>query len=176
MNIQVKTAVISLFVTLAILFGGFFGYQYWLVEKPLEQAVRTIPHVKIEQLTIQPTRVKLIVATDREFSLVSGYSQLLGRIEPIVGKRQLELKLKDRPGKELEEAWSEMAFGVQEGIDNRFYRQIPESVSQVAKERNIQYRTKMDDQFIYIELRKNDRFMYQVLPLHKTDGEVKTND
>jgi hypothetical protein len=174
-NLQAKTAVMSLVVTLGILFGSFLGYQYWFVQKPLEYAVRSTPHVKIEQLAIQPTQVKLVLTTDREFSLVSEYSRLLGKIEPIIGKRQLELELQDHPGDELEEAWSEMAFGVREGIDSKRYSQIPESVAQVAKARNIQYRTKMDDQFVYIELRQNDRFMYQVLPLHKTDGEVKTN-
>ncbi|SEN29680.1 hypothetical protein [Lihuaxuella thermophila] len=175
MNLQAKTAVISLFVTLGILFGGLLGYQYWFVQKPLEHAVRSTPHVQIKQLTIQHDRVKLVLATDREFSLASHYGELLEEIAPIVGKRQLELELLDHPGEELEAAWNEMAFGVREGIDIQRYSQIPQSVAQVAKARNIQYRTKMDDRFVYIELRQKDRYMYQVLPLHKTDGEVKNN-
>ncbi|MBA4495144.1 hypothetical protein ACFO25_10140 [Paenactinomyces guangxiensis] len=175
MKAQANVTVISLFVTLFVLFGSFFGYQWWFVKKPLESVIKSSPHVTLKQMKVQPAEVKIVLKADPEFKLVSDYDPLRKKLKQISGNRNLELQVMDDPGPELKNAWNEMVFGVEEGIAGKQYTKIPQTVAKVAKDRQIGYKTKMDDDFIYIELYKKDRFMYQVLPLHKIEGGVKTN-
>lgn len=175
MKIHANVAVISLFVTLLLLFGGFFGYQWYFVQRPLESLIASTPHVTDKKIELQPTQVKIEIVTDQPFSLTSDYPTLREQIEERIGKRKLEFKLVDKPSKEMETAWNQMAFGVKEGIAQKHYTQIPKTVQEVADPMQIQYDVKMDDQYVYIKLYKEDRFMYQVLPLHDSASEVKAN-
>jgi hypothetical protein len=175
MRVRWNVAVLTLFVTLLILFGGFFGYQRWEVELPIRQAVAKNAHVKLQQLAVQPDRVTIHLKTEAGFSLTRDYVDLRKSISQLAGNRKLHLVVHDRPAPALNDAWDEMVFGIEEGIAHQRYTRIPQAVKQAAKPRNIRYRVTMDDQFLYVELRRDQYWLYRVLPLNKPGHEVKDN-
>ncbi|PTX59949.1 hypothetical protein C8P63_11094 [Melghirimyces profundicolus] len=175
MNIRWRIAVLTLFVSLFALFGGFYGYQWYNVEKPIRETVEHTPHVHLKTLSVQPDRITLRFKPDPEFSLVSDYLPLREKVKAHAGDRKLDIHFADRPDSSLRDAWNRMSFGVKEGIAHRRYTAIPETVEKVAKKEGIRYRLSMDAGYVYVELHKGDRFLYQVLPLNKAEGEVNNN-
>ena len=172
MNIRATPAVLSLFVTLVVLFGGYFAYQWLKIEKPLENAIRSTPHVTLEELRVDPDRIEVRLTTDENFSLAADYIPLREKLNSLAGGRQVNIELKSRADSVLAKAWNQMAFGVTEAVVQRRYTQIPKTVETVAKTAKIRHEVAMDEQFVYVALHHRGYSLYRMLPL-ETEREVK---
>jgi hypothetical protein len=175
MKKSAQMAAFSLIVTLVILFGGYLGFQHWNIQKPIEQAVRTSQGAKLVSLHLSPKRVRVDLAIKKGFVFSPEYRKLRERMEEAANDRILEIRLIDRRDAELVDAWERMAFGVNEGIARQEYTQIPETVESIARSEGILACTRMDERFVYVELRKGDRFLTQAIPLNNPESGVKTS-
>lgn len=173
-NIRAMPAVLSLFVTLVVLFGGYIAYQWFNIEKPLENAIHSTPHVTLEELRVDPDRIELRLSADENFSLAADYMPLRERLNFLSGGRQVHIEFKDRANPVLSKAWNQMAFGVTEAVVQRRYTQIPKTVEAVAETAGIRHEVAMDEHFIYVALHHQGHSLYRVLPL-ETTGEVKAD-
>ncbi|QKI82103.1 hypothetical protein [Kroppenstedtia eburnea] len=173
MQIRWPIAVLALFVSLLVLFGGYFGFQWLQVEKPIRDTVQQTAHVKLEKMQVTPDRITIQLRPDAKFSLVSDYISLREAIQIHGGNRKLEIRFSDRPDPTLNHAWNRMVFGVREGMARGRFTMIPKTVKQVAEGEGIQYRLGMDKKFVYVELHRGDHYLYQVLPLRQPEREVK---
>jgi hypothetical protein len=163
-------AVWSLLVTLIVLFGGYFAHQWFNVEKPMEKAIQSTPHVTLEELRINPGRIEIRLSTDENFSLAADYIPLQEKLRSLSGGRPLNIELVDRADAVLEKTWSRMAFGVTEAVFQRRYTQIPETVEKEAEAAKVRHEVAMDDRFIYVALYHEDHSLYRVLPLETGRG------
>lgn len=175
MKTRAIAAIVSLVVTLVALFGGYFAYQYWALEKPIEAMLKNEPHFHLLELRIEPDRVWIKGNTDAAFSFTTQFPDLNKRVENMVGNRTVNIQLVDNPDSVLNQAWDQMVFGIEEGLVNARYSQIPKSVETVAKSMQIRYGITMDEQFLYVELHRGSHTLYHVLPLHKLNSGVKDN-
>ncbi|MFD1426124.1 hypothetical protein [Kroppenstedtia sanguinis] len=173
MQIRWPIAVSVLFISLLILFGGYFGFQWFQVEKPIRDTVQQTDHVKLEKIQVSPERIVIQLRPDDRFLLASDFIPLREEIQTYGGDRKLEIQFSDRPDSALTEAWNQMVFGVREGMSHGQYTLIPQAVKQVAEKEGIQYRLGMDKKFVYVELHRGGHYLYQVLPLHQPEREVK---
>jgi hypothetical protein len=173
-NIRVLPAVLSLLVTLIVLFGGYFAYQWFQIEKPLKNAIDSTPHVTLEELRVDPDQIRIQLKADENFSFVEDYFPLRKRVHSLAAGRKVNIELKDRTDSVLEKAWNEMVFGVTEAVVQRDYTQIPETVETVAKNAKIRHEVAMDEQFVYVALHHQDHSLYRVLSLEPSKG-VKAN-
>ncbi|MBN2909610.1 hypothetical protein JQC72_08730 [Polycladomyces sp. WAk] len=175
MKTRVTAAILSLVVTLFLLFGGYFAYQWWALKKPIEAMLTNEPHFQLVELRIEPDRVWIKANTDAAFSFTTQFPDLNKRVKNMVGERAVTIQLADKPDPVLNRAWNRMVFDIEEGLVNARYSQIPKSVETVAKSMQIRYDITMDDQFLYVELHRGPHTLYRVLPLHKSNSGVKDN-
>ncbi|SFJ69198.1 hypothetical protein [Thermoflavimicrobium dichotomicum] len=180
MNIQLHRVLLSLLVTLSILFGGFFAYQTFYIKRSIQQSVQKTPHVTIEKLEVSPKEVQLQLKIDQQFPVHSMYVPLYQRIKSYVGNRELRLQIQDQPDHELQQAWSQMLFGIREGLAQQRYTQVLHTVEKVAENQQIDYQVNMDQQYLYVHLRKGNHFLTKVISLdqesramNKAGSEVK---
>jgi hypothetical protein len=173
MQIRWPVAFLALFVSLFVLFGGYFGFQWFQAEKPIRETVQQTAHVKLEKMDVAPDRITIQLRPDAQFSLISDYIPLRKTILTHGGSRKVEIRLSDRPDATLTEAWNRMVFGIREGIAHGRFTMIPKTVKQVAEREGIQYRLGMDKNFVYVELHRGDHYLYQILPLSQPEREVK---
>ena len=85
MNIRAMPAVLSLLVTLIVLFGGYFAHQWFNLEKPMEKAIQSTPHVTLEALRIKPDEIEIRLRTDENFSLAADYIPLQEKLRSLSG-------------------------------------------------------------------------------------------
>jgi hypothetical protein len=174
-KIRAMPAVLSLFVTLFVLFGGYFAYQWWMIEKPLVTVIRATPHVTLDELRVEPDQITIRLNADEDFSLTADYIPLRDRLAPFAGGRTVSIELADRPDAVLEAAWNRMVFGVAEAMVHRRYTQIPETVEAASRKEKIRHEVAMDDRFVYVALYHRDHSLYRILPLSHPVGEVKNH-
>ena len=43
------SVIVGLFVTLTALFGGFFAYQWWMIEEPSKAVIAKTPHIMLTE-------------------------------------------------------------------------------------------------------------------------------
>ncbi|MDR6224438.1 hypothetical protein [Desmospora profundinema] len=174
MSIRWPVAVTALVVALAVLFGGYTAYQWTQVDRPIEETVAQTPHVTLKKKEVSPDRISIRLETDSDFSLTRDYPSLREQLTTIAGGRLLEIELIDRPDDVLTQAWNEMLFGVKEGLANQQYSNIPEAVKTFTPS-GAESQVAMDETHLYVEIKRGDARMYQILPLHKRESGVKDN-
>ncbi|WP_131925322.1 hypothetical protein [Hazenella coriacea] len=178
MKSKINRLLIGLFVTLFISFGGFYLYQWLWIEQPITSMLENQSNIHNDfQVKVTPSKVEVQLHPKKDFSLQQQYSLLMKQIEEKIGDRPIRIELSTPSDHLLEKAWSEMTFGVKEGISLQTYTQIPTTVSNIAEKYEIQQRVSMDDQFVYIELRKENKYLFKVLPLQEQkERVVKSNE
>lgn len=173
---QMRGVLIGAVVTLFFLIGGFFAYQWWFVAKPLEQLLQNVDGLEVKQLKVTPQEVKLEMTIDpNKYSVPDDFPSHRQKISSITGDRMLSISFVESKTPEMEAAWRELMFGVQEGLRQGAYTKIPHSVHQVAKRYGFDARTTMDDEYVYIQLTNGNHLMVRLFPIVNEEGEVKTN-
>jgi len=173
---QVPGIIIGLVVTLFFLMGGFFAYQWWFVEKPLQKSLDQVQGLEVKELKVTPNAVVLELDIDPgRYSVPDDFPPLSQKISTIAGNRLLKVSFSERKTPAMDRAWREMMFGVQEGLTQGAYTRIPQTVNRVAERYGLESRTSMDEQYVYIQLTQGKHVLVQQLPIIKNEGEVKTN-
>ncbi|SMO43443.1 hypothetical protein [Melghirimyces algeriensis] len=137
MKIRWPIAVSTLLISLIVLFGGFYAFQWFTVEQPIRQMVKEAPHLQLQDIFVQPNKVTLTLKPDEKYSLAKDYPFLRRKMASLAGDRTMDVRLIDAPNPALNEAWNQMVFGVKEGLAHRRYTMIRETVNKIATEENI---------------------------------------
>lgn len=178
MKFKINRVLTGLFVTLFILFGGFYLYQWLWIEQPITSMLKSQTSINKDfEIKVTPSKVEIQIHPKEEFLLQQQYPMLIKQIKKKIGDRPLQIEMSTPTDPLLETAWSEMTFGVKEGISLQTYTQIPTTVSNIAAKYKIHPRVSMDDQFVYIELRNENKYLFKVLPLQEqNESGVKSNE
>lgn len=165
---EIKKGAISLVVTLVLLFGSFFAYKWFYIERSIVDLIEHTPSVELKEIEVRPRYVAIKIGIPQK-SLVH-YPKLYQVVQKEAGGREVRLNLEDRPNALLLETWSEAAFGVKEGIAQQRYTLVPKSVAEIAARRKVDYEVLMDESMICITLRQGEHYLYRVFDLSKTKG------
>lgn len=170
---EVKQGMIGLFVTLVLLFSSFFTYQWFFIQRPIQQLISQDPHTQVETINISPQKVEMQLKVSN--ASLANYGDLYQSIQEKAGQRQLNIQLMDHSHSDLDQAWNEMAFGVQEGLTQKRYTQIQKTVQDIATKQGIQSEVFLQESFLCITLKKGDYYLYRVFHVNP-QKEAKTVD
>lgn len=161
---EVKKGLVSLCVTLVLLFSSFFTYQWFFIQRPIQQFILEDPHVRVEKIDVHPQ------AVDMQLKVTSGslakYGDLYQSINEKAGYRKVTIELIDQSDAKLKKVWNEMAFGVKEGLTKKRYTQVQKTVNEIATKRGITSEVSLQDSFLCIALKKGDYYLYRVFELN----------
>lgn len=166
MRPRVMPVIISAAITAAVLFGGWAIYNQVAVAAPLEQVTKEVqgvvssdnPIMNRDQVTIQ-----VELAPDANIRDI--YESIAANGKDIFGERRLELDIKGKSSKLLDELWYVSMFKVAEAMETKTYSSIPVAMNEAAKSmKDVTVTTQMDDTNVYITIKNTEAVKYVVLP------------
>lgn len=161
--VEMKKGAISLVVTLLLLFGSFFAYKWFYIERSIMELVERNPYVELKEMEVRPRLLTLKIWIP-ERSLVH-YPSFYQAVRKKAGGRKVNVELEDRPNLLLLRTWNEAAFGVKEGISQKRYTLVQMSVQEAAAKRKVDAEVLMDDSMILITFKQGEHYLYKVLHL-----------
>lgn len=164
-KIRILPIAITAAITAAILFGGWFAYRHFGVEKPLDRVANAAAGVESAKVEITNDTVKIDVRLNADANLGEVYRRIKQDAAGEIGNRQLELKATAQANDRLEEAWSHSLFDVAEAMENRKYSDIREAMSKLGEQfPGITARTDIDEHNVYISMKDGEAAKFVVLP------------
>lgn len=165
LKLRLLPVVLSVLVSASVLFGGYFAYQSYAMESPLENVVSAIPGVELESIKISGNQAELELKVASGTNLREVYSQIQNEGRSTLGGRELKLKVVNEPTERLEQWWSSALFEVAQAMETKQYAQIPKTLEErSANSEGVKATTEMDDKFVYITITDGNNSKYVMLP------------
>lgn len=165
MKLRWIPVAITAALSAALLFGGWYAYGQYGVEKPLDRVAKAIPGVESAQTNRSLNSVDLQLKLSPDADLAEVYRRVQAEGSNAIGGKTLKLSVDEPTDPALEKAWSHALFGVAEAMDHQNYTEIRTAMEQLTKQYpNIQADTQMDDTNVYIRLRSGDAVKFVILP------------
>lgn len=173
MKIRPFPAVISLVIALVVLFGGWFGYEWFAVKQPVRQLLENEAHVSAYEIDVTPRNVTIDLEVTPEFSLTRDFLVLLEQVKAESGQENVTLALKDDPDDQLQTTWHDLYFVLAEGIANREYNTMLEQLQRRSLG-DVELQVAMDAEHLYVWLQKPNAgtTLFRALPLYNGEAEV----
>ncbi|MBP1155309.1 MULTISPECIES: hypothetical protein [unclassified Paenibacillus] len=177
MKLRLLPVVLSVLVSASLLFGGYFAYQSYAMESPLEKVVSAIPGVELEAIKLSGSEAELELKVAPGTSLREVYRNIQNEGRSTLGSRELKLKVVNEPSERLEQWWSSALFEVAQAMETKQYAQIPKTLEErSAKSEGVKAASEMDDKFVYITITDGNNSKYVILPRTPAKLGVWTNE
>ena len=164
MKLRLLPVVLSVLVSASLLFGGYFAYQSYAMENPLQKVVAGIPGVELGSIKFSGNEAELEVKVTPGTSLREVYQRIQKEGAATLGSKELKLKVINTSSERLEKWWSSALFEVAQAMETRQYAQIPTTLQKRAADDGIQAATEMDEKFVYITITDGKDSKYVMLP------------
>ncbi|MDQ8735408.1 hypothetical protein [Paenibacillus sp. LHD-38] len=170
---RVIPIVITAAISASVLFGGWAIYNQVAVAAPLEQVAKEITGVvSSDKPVMDNEQVTIPIELNEDANLRDVYERIQANGEDIFDDRQLTLKFKGKPNKQLEDLWYAAMFDIAEAMETKTYSNIPEAMNKAAKAyKDITISTEMDEKNVYITIKNPEAVKYVVLP--RTSNELE---
>ncbi|MEW9669809.1 hypothetical protein [Ammoniphilus sp. 3BR4] len=165
MNVRAMPVMLSLIFTLFLLFGGWFAYQQFYVQQPIEAFIKQKQHITLHDMRIDNNQVNLYLDFSQPDDFVDDYKEIQEFVASKAPNKDVFIHL-SKHGENMKDLWEEEYFGLAEAIQKQEYSRIPEMIEEMGKKRQLEKTVaRMDDQNVYVFLQSGTDHLYAVLPL-----------
>ena len=156
-------AVLAL--VLAVLFGGRWLYESQTMDRPLEQAIRSVPGVSDVRVVQRGDTVEVRVKAGDAGKLEEFVAQLWRAIDANERTRRVELRLSDSRVQALEDAYYSFHFSLQEAMATGLFSELPARLAEAAKPDVVgRSRIYVGTDYVYVQLHQGDAALYEIVP------------
>lgn len=165
MKLRLLPVAVSLVLSAAVLFGGWFLYDSLAMESPLTKIVQQQPGVEQSQVSMGNGTVTIELTPKPDANLREIYQSIATQGASIIGNRKVELVVHDSSTPELDQWWSTALFDVAQAMENRRYADIPAALdAKKVQLPGLAVSTEMDDQYVYVRLTDGTHVKNVLLP------------
>jgi hypothetical protein len=165
MKLRPLPIVISLVLSVAVLFGGWFTYRSMAMENPLLELVHASDGVEQVQLDVKKNQVSFQLELSKDASLRQIIQHIRNDGAKTIGTRSLNIQVTNPSSPALDAWWSDQLFTVAQAMETRNYAKIPQTLSERASQLDgLNVFTEMDDRNVYVRLVAGDDSKYIILP------------
>ncbi|WP_339324345.1 hypothetical protein [Paenibacillus sp. FSL W8-0194] len=164
MKLRPIPIALTVVISAAVLFGGWFVYRQTTMQGPLQKIVQNYKGVNNAQFDITRNQINLKLDLKPDTNLSGLVNQITTKGKSVVGNRKLKFDFVDHSSEKLNRFWNSAMFSVAEAMDNKKYTEIPAKLEQLAKDSGIKTQTEMDTDNVYISLSDGDSSKFIVLP------------
>jgi hypothetical protein len=169
--------IVSVAVSSAVLFGGWFGYHSLAMENPLSNIVQGVPGVKHTQMSLKSDEVDISLQMEPGASLRQVYQAIETQGASIIGHRDVKIDVTNPSTDALDKWWSSALFDVAQAMETRQYADIPKALEQrKAQLPGLTVSTEMDESNVYVQLTDGDKSKYIMLPRQGAKMGVFANE
>jgi len=163
-KLRLVPILVSLCVSAAVLFGGWFIYRSVAMENPLLNIIHQTPGVEQVEMDLGNSEVNLRLKLKPDASLREIVSRLHKDGAPIIGTRKLNITVDNDSSAELDRWWSGMLFQVAQDMDKKTYADIPAALKSHESELpGLKTDTEMDEENVYIRLNAGNHSKFIIL-------------
>lgn len=156
--------VLSLVATLTLLFGGWFLYQKMEVEEPIKQQIGQMQSAELAHLNVGKDQIQIDLTVTKPETFPQEYQNLQGKLAEMVRNKTVDISIQNN-AKALKDIWTNGVFVFTEAVDLHEYSRIPQIVEQWKDSYRLdEAMTRMDDQNIYVYLKRGTDDFYTIVP------------
>ncbi|AJS58079.1 hypothetical protein [Paenibacillus sp. IHBB 10380] len=153
MKPRVVPILITVVLSGALLFGGWFLYRQMTLQSPLHNMVTKYEGVNSAQMDITKDKIVLNLDIKPNTQLPGLVQQLKTEGKSLVGNRVLQFVVVDHSSNTLNEFWEKAMFSVAEAMENKRYTDIPKKLEELTQASgDVKVTTEMDDTNVYVNL------------------------
>ena len=164
-KLRVGRVAASIVISGVVLFGGWFLYQQWAIERPLESLLKDMEGVSQVQLDIQSKELVIKLDLEPGADLGAVIRQLEQDGKKQIGSRKLKIEVVDNSSPVLNELWENAMFAVAQAMENKQYTEITAALEQMEQEHTeLNATAEMDNEHVYITLTDGQNSKFIILP------------
>lgn len=150
-----------------LLFGGYFSYQAYAIDQPLEQGIAATDGVAGAEVDTSRERIVVRLRLKEEARLMDVHRAVREQLAERGGGRDAVILLAaDGSSPELEAIWQRALFDLAEAMENRRYGDVPRLLDALGKRYpGLAAEAAMDEARVYVTLRLSGAALHRVLPL-----------
>lgn len=163
---QLLKGSIALIITAACLFLGQAVWQSYAVDLPLDKALNDIDgviSVALDDSHKINDNTTIYVTLGDTANLQKTYKEISTKIEQTLKDDKYTLEIKDNRSPELEQTYYDIHLYIQKAIVDGDFPQLEAKVREKADLAGAAAKLYVDEQNIYLQLVKNDEFLYSVV-------------
>ena len=165
MKLRLLPVLISVIVTSAVLFGGWFVYKGVAMENPLSDILEQSKGIEDAKIQFKKDVLSLRLTLAPDASLREIVQHIRQEGEQVIGQRMLDVQVTNAPSPDLDAWWSSVLFEVAQAMDTKQYAKIPEAVQAKAGQlEGLTFDTEMDDTNVYVRLTQGEHSKFIILP------------
>jgi hypothetical protein len=165
MKLRFIPILITVAVTSALLFGGWYFYQSSAVENPIKNVILGVQGVNQVTTNINNSQVSIDLKLNKDADLRNLYSTISKEGASLLSSRELKLNLESQTSPELDQWRSSALFEVAQAMDTKHYADIPQVLKARAQEiPGLSVMTEMDETNVYVRLTDGVNSKYIILP------------
>lgn len=168
MKIRLFPVILTLVITLFLLFGGWWLSEQFLIKQPIGTQLDKEAWITGYEIRVTPKNVLIVLQVGKGFTLTGDYLVLLERMKEQFPRKNVTLTIQDNPNHLLQKKWNEMYFIMAEGIQQGKYHTMVQNLRQYPLGKHTQLQVAMDDERLYVWMVQTDEpgTLFQALPLH----------
>lgn len=164
MKLRPIPIVITVVVSAALLFGGWFFYRQTTMQGPLQKIIQNYKGVNSAQFDIKRNEIDLKLDLKPDTNVSGLVNRITTEGKSVIGSRTLKFDFVDHSSDKLNRYWDSAMFTVAEAMDNKKYTEVTSKLQELAKDTGIKIQTEMDTKNVYISLSEGDNSKFIVLP------------
>jgi hypothetical protein len=163
MKIRLLPMLFTVFISSALLFGGWYTYHSFMLEKPIVREVSKLDAVSGISLQVKQQTANVQITLKRGTSLQKSYHHISDIIHAKLKNHDVSIEFQDNSNEKLDAWWSLALFDVAQAMDTKNYANIPERLGEMADAQQIDVRTELDNKNLYISLSDGSNQKYIII-------------
>lgn len=171
-KIRFTTVIAVLVFTLCVLLGGRYLYESYYVKNNLYEEINRA--VQAEQISIikQEDPPTVYIRVPEIKNLKSVYLCVEKIVRQQLGQGY-KVVLTDTRTPDLENLYEKCSFIIQEAIFTGSFQDMEQKIEDISKTAGIEWHLSIDSKNIYLELRDDHGYLYEVIPRYYQSNQQK---
>jgi hypothetical protein len=165
---KIIIAVISLFITLAILLSAYNFYNKYLVEKPLTTQLTALPNVKSAKISKVDKEYLIQVQLKQVDNIQDSYNQIESTINGKIKNDKYKIEIQDAGSKKLSQFYNDLQPMLYQGLSGQQYLWLDEQIKERSSNKGIESRLYVDDKRVYLQMEDADSYLYKTFNIAET--------
>ncbi|MGB4504957.1 MAG: hypothetical protein WBI44_08695 [Syntrophaceticus sp.] len=169
-QIRLTTVILSLVVTLFILFCGYLLYDKYYIKNGLEEKINQIVNVEEINIAKKENPPTVYIRSSDIKNLQTAHQKTAEVVYQTLGP-EFRVVFLDERSEKLSNLYEKCSFVIQEGIATGKFQDMNNKVQKLAAAEDVQCHLTIDSSNIYMELDDDNGYLYEVIPRLNHLGE-----
>ncbi|HWQ75179.1 MAG TPA: hypothetical protein VN441_07690 [Syntrophomonas sp.] len=167
---KIAVVLLALLVTLGLLIGGQKLYNANLIEKPVIKQLTALDYIKNAAISKTDGVYKINVTFSKPGNLKEEYNQIDKIIAEKFKTREYEIVIVDTRDQFLRDELEKMELSIYQAVVRDDYVELEQRMGAAAVNDGFEYRLQIDRQNLYVQLRRDGKFLNEIIERNDTSG------